>query len=86
VTTPSHDLLDWLPDGRVQYIRRPDMRWGVGVFPPGSTELLIVVAEGMDKNAAAWLSQALVAARPDRFAGADVLTENEIASIPRGIL
>ena len=85
VTTPFNDLLDWLPDGRVQYIRRPDMRWCVGVFPPGSTALLVVVAEGMDKNVACWTAQAMIAARPDKFTGTEHPTENEMASTPGGL-
>lgn len=86
VPNPSHELLNSLPDGRVQYVRDPDHnKWGVAIWTPGTVALLHRVSEGMDKNAAAWLAQAMIAARPDKFTGADELTDNEIASISGGI-
>jgi hypothetical protein len=57
-------LIDWLPSGDVQYVRLPDGRWGVAIFAPGTMGMKVMIAEGLDKNVAAWFAQALREKRP----------------------
>lgn len=59
------DLISFLPDGDIQYVRCQDeaRTWGVSIFFAGSSAELMKVAVGMDKSVAKWLELKLIEAR-----------------------
>ena len=60
----ADDLLSHLPHGEAAYAsEKRSGVWSVGIYRAGCASSICTVAEGMDKNTAAWMAVAINAAR-----------------------